>query len=422
MPGNPPRRPASPGVVSGIIEAGHLGPAASRGSPSKILICIHIALETGAPGLQRTLLTMALNCGIVGLPNVGKSTIFNALTAAKAQAENYPFCTIDPNVGVVSVPDKRLDRIADIFKPKRVVPTSMEFIDIAGLVAGASKGEGLGNQFLGHIRSTDAICHVVRCFADDNVIHVAGGVNPLSDIDVINTELMLADMDSIEKRWTKTEKTARVSPDPKIKAEFEALKKLRAVLENGKPARTAELSDDEAIAARELFLITAKPVLYVANVDEAGLKDGNEWTAAVDQRAAEEGAQVVRICGALESEIALLEPAERAEFLADMGLEEPGLNRLIHSAYKLLGLSTYFTAGPDEARAWTIPNGAKAPQAAGVIHTDFERGFIRAEAYHCEDLFKLGSEQAIKEKGLYRSEGKEYSVKDGDVLFFKFNV
>ena len=365
---------------------------------------------------------MSLNCGIVGLPNVGKSTIFNALTAAKAQAANYPFCTIDPNVGVVSVPDKRLDRITEFVKPNRTVPTTMEFIDIAGLVAGASKGEGLGNQFLGHIRSTDAICHVVRCFEDDNVIHVAGGVNPLSDIDVINTELLLADMDSVEKRWNKSEKAAKNTSDSKIKAEYEALKKLRAALEAGKPARTVELADEELIASRELFLITAKPVLYVANVDEAGLKDGNQWTEAVEKRAAEEGAQVVRICGALESEIALLEPAERTEFLADMGLEEPGLNRLIHQAYKLLGLITYFTAGVQEVRAWTIPDGAKAPQAAGVIHSDFERGFIRADAYHCEDLFKYGSEQAVKEKGLYRSEGKEYTVKDGDILFFKFNV
>jgi len=365
---------------------------------------------------------MPLNCGIVGLPNVGKSTIFNALTAAKAQAANYPFCTIDPNVGVVSVPDRRQDRITEFVKPNRVVPTTMEFIDIAGLVAGASKGEGLGNQFLGHIRSTDAICHVVRCFDDPNVIHVAGGVNPLSDMDVINTELLLADMDSVEKRWNKSEKAARNTTDTKIKCEWEALKKLREALEAGRPARVVELTEDEQIAARELFLITAKPVLYVANVDEAGMKAGNEWTAAVDQRAAEEGAQVVRICGALESEIALLEPEERKEFLADMGLEEPGLNRLIHQAYKLLGLITYFTAGVQEVRAWTIPVGAKAPQAAGVIHSDFERGFIRADAYHCEDLFLYGSEQAVKEKGLYRSEGKEYTVKDGDILFFKFNV
>ena len=365
---------------------------------------------------------MPLNCGIVGLPNVGKSTIFNALTAAKAQAANYPFCTIDPNVGVVSVPDQRMDRICEFVKPKSIVPTTMEFVDIAGLVEGASKGEGLGNQFLGHIRSTDATCHVVRCFADPNVIHVAGGVNPLHDIDIINTELLLADLDTVEKRWAKTEKAARNTTDVNIKCEAEALKKILDGLQAGRPARIIELTTEERIAAYDLHLITAKPVLFVANVDEDGLKDGNEWVAAVEKRAAEEGAQVVRICGAMEAEIALLEPSERAEFLADMGLSEPGLNRLIHAAYRLLGLITYFTAGVQEVRAWTIPDGAKAPQAAGVIHSDFERGFISADAYHCENLFALGSEQAVKEKGLYRSEGKEYVVKDGDILFFKFNV
>ena len=365
---------------------------------------------------------MPLNCGIVGLPNVGKSTIFNALTSAKAQAANYPFCTIDPNTGTVTVPDVRLDKITEFVKPNRTVPTTMEFIDIAGLVEGASKGEGLGNQFLGHIRSTDAICHVVRCFDDPEVVHVAGGVNPLHDIDIINTELLLADLDTVDKRSQRLEKLVRNTQDAKIKAEASAVAKVKETLEAGKPARTADLTDDERLAARDLFLITAKPQLYVANVDESGLITGNDYTAAVEKRAAEENSQVVRICGALESEIAQLEPAERDEFLKDMGLEEPGLNRLIHSAYRLLDLITYFTAGVQEVRAWTIRRGTKAPGAAGVIHSDFERGFIKADCYSYDDLLKYGSEQAVKEKGLLRSEGKEYVVKDGDILFFKFNV
>jgi ribosome-binding ATPase len=365
---------------------------------------------------------LPLNCGIVGLPNVGKSTIFNALTSAKAQAANYPFCTIDPNTGVVTVPDERLTKISALIKPKSLVPTTMEFIDIAGLVEGASKGEGLGNQFLGHIRATDAICHVVRCFDDPEVIHVAGGVNPLHDMDIINTELLLADLDTVEKRNTKVERAAKASSDGKVKAEHAMLQKLLAVLNAGKPARTADLTDDEKVLSRDLFLITAKPQLYVANVDDASLIEGNAYTALVEKRAVEEGAQVVRICGAMESEIALLEPAERDEFLKDLGLSEPGLNRLIHSAYRLLDLITYFTAGVQEVRAWTIRRGTKAPGAAGVIHSDFERGFIKADCYASSDLFALGTEQAVKEKGLLRSEGKEYIVKDGDILFFKFNV
>jgi GTP-binding protein YchF len=316
-----------------------------------------------------------------------------------------------------------MDRIVTMVKPNSIVPTTMEFVDIAGIVEGASKGEGLGNQFLSHIRQTDAILHVVRCFTDPEVIHVAGGVNPLHDIDIINTELLLADLETVEKRYAKVEKLNKsTSADHKIRTEFAALAKLKEALEAGRPARTVELSDEEKPYTRDLHLITAKPMLYVANVDDSGLTGHNEWVDAVEKRAAEEHSQVVRISGSMESEISQLEPAERDEFLKDMGLEEPGLNRLIHSAYSLLNLITYFTAGVQEVRAWTIVRGTKAPGAAGVIHSDFEKGFIKADCYSSDDLFQYGSEQAVKEKGLLKSEGKDYTVKDGDILFFKFNV
>lgn len=366
---------------------------------------------------------MALQVGIVGLPNVGKSTLFNALTSAKAEAANYPFCTIDPNVGVVTVPDTRLDKITQFVKPQSIIPTTIEFVDIAGLVKGASQGEGLGNAFLGHIRQTDAIVQVVRCFDDPNIIHVAGSVEPLRDMEIINTELMLADLDSVEKKLKAIEKTAKSSADVKLKMQLEVVKKLNEALGKALPARSVQLNDLEEPFRKELHLLTSKPVLYACNVSEEDFtKGGNAWVESVKKRAAEEGNGVVVICSSMEAEIAQLPKAEQKEFLSSLGAEESGLNRLIREAYDLLGLYTYFTAGVKEVRAWTIKKGMKAPQAAGVIHTDFEKGFIRAETYFCEDLFKLGSEQAVKEAGKYRLEGKDYEVKDGDILFFRFNI
>ncbi len=383
-----------------------------------------LLLETTEKALENSEGKTGMKIGIVGLPNVGKSTLFNAITKAGAECANYPFCTIEPNLGVVAVPDERLSRLAEMHQPEKVTPATVEFVDIAGLVKGASQGEGLGNRFLSHIREVDAILHVVRCFTEDNIVHVEGSLDPLRDVEIINLELILADLEAITKRIDKTKNMSK-SGDKKLLAELELYQKVEKGLEDGLPVRALSFSEDEAKLVAEFFLLTEKPVIYAANVSEHDLTDGgagNPWVEQLKELAAKEGSEVIVICAEIEEDIAELEEEDKAVFLADLGLAESGLNRLIKAGYKLLGLISFLTAGPKEVRAWTITQGTKAPQAAGKIHTDFERGFIRAEIVAYDDLISCGSYTAAREKGLTRLEGKDYVMKDGDVTVFRFNV